>query len=307
MAPTKTTAPSATPNPIVIAQQTQLAQVQQTQTALAPPAGHIVFVSTRDSASGDLYSMRADGQDVKRLTSISAWEVSYTEANGGQLAFSNRLEKRESIYRIPVSGGSVTNLTGFDSDNWSPAFSKDGQRIAFVSSRENRDWEIYVMNADGTRVQRLTDDDPARNTMPAWSPDGTQIAFVTIEGCGKESCPSAIRVMSSDGTKIKRLVYFEGKTTAHPAWSPDGKRIAFGSDRDGSMDIFVVNADGTNLRNVTKSRYDENHPAWSLDGQWIAFTRYTDNTEIFVMTADSSRVIQVTNNPASDWYPAWVR
>ena len=251
--------------------------------------------------------MRVDGQDMRRLTDVGAYEVSYTAANEGQLVFSARPGERVSIYRSPISGGSVTNLTGFDSDNWEPAFSKSGQRIAFVSSREPFDWEIYVMNSDGTGVSRLTNDDPARNTMPAWSPDGTRIAFVTVEGCGRASCPSAIRVMSSDGSNIKPLVYVGGKTVAHPAWSPDGGRIAFASDRDGSIDIFVVNANGTNLRNLTNSPYDENHPTWSPDGRWIAFTRYTDNTEIFIMTAEGTRVTQVTNNPASDWYPVWVR
>jgi dipeptidyl aminopeptidase/acylaminoacyl peptidase len=313
----------ATPNVTAVAQQMQLAQVRATQTALAeslivtltptrqpiiwPPAGRIVFVSNRDNSRGDLYIMRSDGEGVSRLTDTTAYEPSYTAADGGQLAYTSKPGERVSIYRRPVSGGSVVNLTGFDSDNWEPAFSSDGQRIAFVSSRDNLDWEIYVMNADGRGVNRLTKDDPARNTMPTWSPDARMIAFVTVEGCGRPPCPSAIRVMASDGTNVDRLVYFEGKVVSHPAWAPDGRQIAFAGNRDGSMDIFVVNVDGTNLRNLTNSPYDEDFPAWSLDGRWISFTRYTDNTEIFLMTADGDRVTQITNNPASDWYPVWVR
>lgn len=306
---TSTPTPSSTSNPLVIAQQTQLAGVRATQTALAValPSERILFVSNRDNSRGDIHIMQSDGKNVTRLTDTTAYEPSYTEASDGQIVYTSKPGERVSIYRSPVSRKSVINLTGFDSDNWEPTFSKNGQWIAFVSSRDLLDWEIYTMNSDGSGIRRLTNDDPARNTMPAWSPDDAQIAFITVEGCDRPTCPSALRVMASDGTDVRRLVYFRGKVIMYPAWSPDGQLIAFASDRDGNMDIFTTDASGTNLRNLTRSPSDENFPAWSLDGQWIAFTRYTDNTEIFIMTATGSRVTQMTNHPSSDWYPVWVR
>jgi TolB protein len=251
--------------------------------------------------------MQADGSGVSRLTDTTAYEPCYTEAGGGQLVFTSRPENRVSIYKRPLAGGSAVNLTGFDTDSWAPAFSRDGKRIAFVSSRDNLDWEVYVMNADGTDVRRLTNDDPARNTTPAWSPDGEQIAFVTVEGCGGPPCPTAIRVMSSDGTNLNRLIYFRGAIVSHPAWSPDGRLIAFSGNLNQNMDIFAVDVAADALHNLTNSPTDEDFPAWSLDGTGIAFTRYTDNTEIFIMTADGDRATQVTKDPASDWYPVWVR
>lgn len=251
--------------------------------------------------------MSTTGESVSRLTSTTAYEPSYTTADSGQLVFTSRPEQRVSVYRWRLTDNQTFNLTDFGSDNWEPAISSDGRKIAFVSSRDNLDWEIYTMNNDGSAITRLTSDDPARNTMPAWSPGGDQIVFVTVEGCGQPSCPSAIRVMSASGANTKRIFFAEGKIVTHPAWSPDGRQIAFGSNRDGGMDIFVMNADGSNVRNLTNSLQDEDFPTWSLDGNWLAFTRYTDNTEIFIMAANGTKVTQLTANPASDWYPVWVR
>ena len=291
-----TPTPSATPRPT------------PTPTAITwPPAGRIVFVSNRDNSRGNLYVMSTTGDSVSRLTSTTAYEPSYTTSENGQIVFTSSPEQRVSIYRWPLTGNAVLNLTGFDTDNWEPSISRDGRKIAFVSSRDNLDWEVYTMNSDGSAVTRLTSDDPARNTMPAWSPNGDRIVFVTIEGCGRPICPSALRVMDADGSNMQRLFFADGKIVTHPAWSPDGRQIAFASNRDGGMDIFVMNADGSSVVNLTNSSQDEDFPAWSLDGNWLAFTRFTDNTEIFLMAANGSRVTQLTNNPASDWYPVWVR
>ena len=217
--------------------------------------------------------MSTTGESVSRLTSTTAYEPSYTTADSGQLVFTSRPEQRVSVYRWRLTDNQTFNLTDFGSDNWEPAISSDGRKIAFVSSRDNLDWEIYTMNNDGSAITRLTSDDPARNTMPAWSPGGDQIVFVTVEGCGQPSCPRAIRVMSASGANTKRIFFAEGKIVTHPAWSPDGRQIAFGSNRDGGMDIFVMNADGSNVRNLTNSIQDEDFQTWSLEGNWLASTR----------------------------------
>ena len=291
---TATPTPSATPRP--------------TPTVLSwPPPGRIVFVSNRSDPIGQLYLTSTNGEQISRLASTTAFEPSYTAAEGGQVIFSSWLEDRVSIYRWLLVGTQPINLTGAGSDNWEPSVSADGRKIAFVSSRDNLDWEIYSMNIDGSEVTLLTNDDPARNTMPAWSPSGDRITFVTVEGCGQNICPGVLRIMAADGSNPQRIFSADGKIVSHPAWSPDGRQITFSSNRDGNMDIFVMNVDGSNVRNLTRSPQDEDFPTWSLDGNWLAFSRFTVNNEIFVMAADGSRITQLTNNPASDWYPVWVR
>jgi TolB protein len=91
-----------------------------------------------------------------------------------------------------------------------------------------------------------------------------------------------------------------------PAWSSDGRRIAFGSNRDGDCEIYVMDADGKNQRNLTENPAEDWGAAWSPDGQRIAFVSNRDgNSEIYVMDADGNNQRRLTNNPANDDSPDW--
>ena len=171
-------------------------------------------------------------------------------------------------------------------------------RIAFRSNRDGN-WEIYVMNADGSNVTRLANH-PEGNESPAWSPDGRRIAFNSYRDGNLD-----IYVMNADGSNVTRLTnHPEGNGS--PAWSPDGRRIAFTSYRDGNLDIYVMNADGSNVTRLTNHPEGNGSPAWSPDGRRIAFTSYRDgNWEIYVMNADGSNVTRLTNHPEQDTSPAW--
>lgn len=214
--------------------------------------------------------------------------------------------------------------------------------IAFVSDRDGNS-EIYVMNADGTDLTRLTDT-PGAEREPVWSPDGQRIAFIYGD----------IYVMNADGTDRTQITNTSlGKEDI--AWSPDGQRIVFRvvfsktSNARGWV-IYVVNADGTGITQLTVTytqgppelrsqigwspdsrhivfssggkiysmRADEGRraprlllasgvqPAWSPDGQSIVFvSSRSGNREIYVMNADGSGETRLTYNPSHDEEPAW--
>jgi Tol biopolymer transport system component len=293
-----------TPTPTVPLTATATATSTATPTPVPvtwPPTGEIVFASNRTNRIGDLFAIRPSSGSSRRLTENMGFEPSYSPANGGRIAFAAQPDQRVSIYTMAPDGSQESSLTGFDTDNWEPALSPDGQHIAFVSSRNNLDWEIYVMRADGTEVTQLTNSDPARNTMPAWSPDGNRIVFVRFENAET----SHIYTMNRDGTDPRQLTTVAAKNE-YPDWSPDGSKILFASNRTGAMDLFVMNTDGSNLRNLTQSPEEENFPSWSPDGKWIAFARFVGNTDIFVMTADGQSVTNVTQSPEDEWAPVWL-
>jgi Tol biopolymer transport system component len=117
------------------------------------------------------------------------------------------------------------------------------------------------MDADGSNIVRLTENEGIADTDPAWSPDGTRIAFFSTR-----SDPGQIFVMDADGSNVIPLAH-TGEYCDEPAWSPDGARIAFvisaGERPSYQREIFVMDADG---RNVTRLTADDNvwsyHPAW---------------------------------------------
>ena len=193
-------------------------------------------------------------------------------------------------------------ITHNSADDRHPAWSPDGHRIAFESDRDG-DWDIYVMNADGSNVVQLTNK-PSYDISPAWSPDGRRIAFTSHshhDGSVK------IYVMNADGSGVIQLTNNPGYDRS-PAWSPDGRRIAFTSTQYGYYDVYVMNADGSNMVQLTNndSRLKAT-PTWSPDGRRIAFAfSHTIHYEnIYVMNADGSGVIQLTNNRGRDRSPAW--
>ena len=180
-------------------------------------------------------------------------------------------------------------------------------RIAFASDRDGN-MEIYVMNADGSGQTNLTNN-PADDGFPTWSPDGRHIAFVSDRDGNRE-----IYVMNADGSGQTNLTNNPADDD-DPAWSPDGKRIAFVSWRDSSpgaalsntnLEIYVMNADGSNAVNLTGNPSWDFEPTWSPDGTRIAFRSRRDQTVAFyVMNADGSAPTRLASSPTWDRLPAW--
>jgi Tol biopolymer transport system component len=209
------------------------------------------------------------------------------------------------IYVINADGSSERQLTTNPAMDMEPSWSPDGRMIAFVSSQLGSSTsEIDAMNADGSNQRQLTDNS-GDSMDPVWSPDGSMIAFTagTPPGlhCGRDE--KQIYVMNADGSDERLLVDAGAGSDGdrNLAWSPDGTTIAFDSDRGGKYvrsktpfkgcgtpslhDIYLVNADGSNLRQLTNNRAGNYRPVWSPEGTQITFTR---GSVPYVMNADGS-------------------
>ena len=182
-----------------------------------------------------------------------------------------------------------------------------GGLIAFVSTRDGNG-EIYVMDASGSNPRRLTNN-RVWDGYPSWSPDGTQIAYYTY----RTEKDWVIQVMDVHGGNPRRLTD-SGACDGAPYWSPDGadeyiRRIAYSSDADCTArhrEIYVIDVDGSNPRNLTHNDTDDGSSSWSPDSQQIVFASNRDgDNEIYTVQADGSQVRQLTDNEAEDSMPSW--
>ncbi|OLC11309.1 MAG: hypothetical protein AUH41_00915, partial [Gemmatimonadetes bacterium 13_1_40CM_66_11] len=162
-----------------------------------------------------------------------------------------------------------------------PAFSPDGSRIAFVSQRDGNA-EIYVMNADGTGTTRVTND-PQADGRPSFLPDGQSLAFHSSRTAGKLQ----IWAVNVDGTGLTQLT--RDSVNSSPAVSPDGQTIAYVSTRNKDGDIWLMNRDGTNQRQFTRSpQQRESEPRFLRDGSlaYLVERREGNRTVQQVIRAD---------------------
>jgi Tol biopolymer transport system component len=246
----------------------------------SPDGARIAFDSDR-SGNYDIYIMNADGAGLVQLTDHASQDVfPVWSPDGARLAFVSLRDEPDpencdpcnwEIYVMQANGSGQTNLTQHLDEDFSPAWSPDGGRIAFDSNRDGS-YNIHVMNSDGSGVTNLTKDpggngNPAwSNVNPAWSPDGARIAFTTLrhepDPYTCDPCNWELYTMRADGSLPSRLTTNDADDD-HPAWSPDGARIAFVSWRDGNAEVYVMQANGGGPINLT------NDPgAYDWDAVW---------------------------------------
>lgn len=239
-------------------------------------------------------------------------------------------------------GSGAVAVTRGGPNKYELAWSPDGKSIAFNAwegSAENANTNLWVMAADGSGLRRLVDD-PQHEDGPIWSPDGTEVAFQRRSDTDTDVYAVAVAtgqvrpvagvtgthaVLSPDWTRIaysrndglyvvengveRELVTSGGILTAE-AWSPDGQQLAYTvlelQGDNLNTDIWIVNADGSDARQVTTDPGFDGEPAWSPDGQLLVYyTTSGDHAQLFTIRVDGTGATNLSNRPHDEANPAW--
>jgi Tol biopolymer transport system component len=260
------------------------------------PPSRIAFGLDLGGLSGDLtslFTVRPDGSHLRRLTvpptrqALGGDSGPVWAPSGRRLVFERNLpywgSDRMRLMAVSARGGAAAPLTSGPFDAM-PAISPDGRRIAFTRVEQSiaaPTAALFTMDANGRHLRPLLSN--GVDLSAAWSPDGSTIVFSRLASGDRPLEEARLYLADADGSNVRPL----GSAPLHgvsPAWSPDGKRLAFVSFDDGndprcppntscppSGELYVVRADGTGLRRLTRGRADDEHPTWSPEGRRIVF------------------------------------
>lgn len=231
--------------------------------------GRLVYVS-RETGNNEIYVYDFAAGTKTRLTTTQDDELEPVwSPDGKQIVFVVDNMLRNDIYIMNGDGSGRTLLTTGTLEGTNPAWSPDGKRIAFVSWNEEENTALFVMNADGTNVTRLTaPEGMIEHDDPTWSPDGRFIAF-TAWGASADGT-SDIFVMDADGTNERRIPW-RGGFDWDPAWSPDGRSIAFASDTGSTMTLRIAGPTDDSITQLAYTDMDLGDPTWSPDGRFLLY------------------------------------
>lgn len=236
----------------------------------------VVFAASEGGVS-DIYSMSPDGTNIRRLTSDTTTEdvsPSFSPDNRKVVFVRRAGEGPSQLFTMNPDGTKQTALTPIAWNTFldNPHYSPDGTKIVFQmttldpSGQGNENSDIYVINADGTGLTRLTYE-LAEDAEPAWSPDGKTIAFMSNRLAGDYF---ALYTMNAGGLDV-RLIAACGTDCLEPEFSPDGLSIAYASPANGRITVVNIATKYTFGVGPVWDLGESRHPTWSRDGTRVVF------------------------------------
>ena len=265
----------------------------------------IFFVSSR-SGSKEIWEMDYDGQNEHAITHLGSISLSpRVSPDNSRLAFASLGSAGWAVRMYSLELSRVVSFPAgtADGSNQSPAWSGDGTKIAFSSSRSG-DPEIWIADASGANLHRITTF-RGPDVSPTWNPrTNAQLAWVS----GRTGLPQ-IYTMDQDGANIQRMT--DGGYAISPSWSPSGQFLTFSWNRKygpgapGGQDIYVMDIASKRWLQLTHEAGSNDFPSWAPDGRHIVFERSIGgHAQIWSMLADGTDQHQLTHT-GNNFMPNW--
>ncbi len=258
----------------------------------------IFFTSERDGRP-QLYSMKSDGSDERRVTDLKSIDIAPDCGRNTEAVLFLFLSSENSPAGISLirPDGAARRALPTDKDVRWPRLSPDGKRVVFTAKNDAGASTIFTMNIDGA-VVRPFPSGLEQAWDPAWAPDGRQLAFAAYPDDFKhlDTMMSEVFVSDSDGQHRRLLARVPGLLQL-PRWSFDGKYLAYQTHAGGSdANVVVIDVASGEVKTVTHHDrpYLDEAPAWLPDGRLLFQSNRTGRFEVWVMNADGSGQRQLT-------------
>jgi Tol biopolymer transport system component len=275
----------------------------------------IISFSTAWDGDLDIYLLDIGRQMTFNLTRDpqTDWGPAWSP-DGKQIAFVSDRDGNRDLYIMNVGcrdfftpcDGHIRRLTDDAGGEFDPAWSPDGQQIAYVS--EMLGYEIMVVAAGGGIPQQLTHN-PGLDANPAWSPDGQNIAFSSDRDTTWET---DLYVMEADGGNVRRVLDNPDHNDALPVWSPDGRRLLYVTGNQAYRQVALLDLDSGRSTPLLDQQGDDDMPAWSPRGESLVLVSFREgyNGELYTLRLDCTGAPEtclrrLTFNAVLETYPRW--
>ncbi len=267
--------------------------------SFSPDGSQLAFSRMSGQGIEDIYVMRAEGGEPRRLTfdNRDIRDLDWT-ADGREIVFISNRQGDVGLWRVFASGGAPERLmtaVGYNIARLS--VSRKGDRLAYA--QQFLDTNIWRVELAGTNQKvsapTMLISSSKSDSAPQYAPDAKRITFSSDRSGSVE-----IWACEADGSNPVQLTNFNGPQAGSPCWSPNGRQIAFDARVEGNPDIFVISAEGGRPRRLTEDPDEESAPSWSRDGRWIYFeSNRGGSTQIWKMSADGGAARRVTKGGGS--------
>ena len=262
------------------------------------PQGKIVYVCQifTDQARDQICVMNADGSGQRRLTTDDNARHFYPSfaPDGKSVLFSSNMNGNFELYEFVLATDQLIRLG--KTVGVGPEISPDNRSIVYA-----RNDGIWAVDRQGLSPHQIYKD----GWDATWSPDGSLILFATTV-----KSEAQLATIRPDGTDFRILTDVRDMRGRND-WSSDGLHLVTYLGKPWERNLFIMNADGSNVHQVSPPGGNSQGPSFSPDGQWIAFTAYFDHyrinngCEIYIVRIDGSGLTRLTDNDYCDWQPRW--
>ncbi|MFN8256322.1 MAG: hypothetical protein U0W24_11565 [Bacteroidales bacterium] len=257
------------------------------------------FFSDRNGNS-DIYVSSVNNESVN-ITNDKPVDYGIKWSPDGQfILFAKLINKQYDLFLYNTDTKSTERLTNDTINQYGPSFSPDEKCILYVSNADHKQNEIYLTNLATKKTTRITNNDRLDGSA-TFHPDGVRIFYSSFmdKDTANNITNSEIFVTDTSGSYHTRITNRIGNDGALDI-SPDGKKLVCHYFLNGKADIYMMDTDGSNIKQLTSDTLDNRWPRWTPDGKYIAYTRVAENSDIWIMDKKGKNKKQYVSSPKRD-------